>query len=341
MRRSGLRLDETMKSRLAARFLVVASALGASGAAAQCTPGGPPNPAAVRRAIVGIVMDSSHVPIEGADVVIKDPRRAVKTRADGGFQIDSLAPGTYELTARRIGHEIAVQSYTVTDSGGIARFCLIPEPHTLAPMITASRRAGLSGFVGDTAYQMLAGAEIRVVAGGAHATTDSAGGFYLPLKPGSYPITVKKEGYGTQLLSVTVPEDSGRQIAVWLGAPPRNARRIAAAIEDSMRYRMLMVARASTFKLLSSEDVMRTPADLMRTVQGAVVAPVAMECEAIIDGGPYSLPLYVIDKSEIAAMEVYALKPSRGGATSIDSRGTASAGAAGTCKVKVYVWLKP
>ena len=314
----------------------------ASSAAAQCTPGGPANPPPVKGRIVGLVMDSAHDPLEGASVSIKDPARLARTNAIGHFRIDSVPPGTYELTVRRIGHEIAVQSYVVTDSGASARFCLIPDPRGLAPVITAVKRGGLGGLVGDSTYKMIAGAEVRAVAGGARAVTDSNGAFFLDLKPGSYPITVKKEGYGIQLLSVTVPKDSGRQIAVWLSSPPRNARRVAAAIEDSMKFRMTFKARAAHFKLLSSEDLVKSPTDILATVGSKAVTTVSPECDAIIDGGPYKVPLYTIDKAEIAAMEVYVIPESSRGPRSMNPRGTSGgSGSARDCKVEVYVWLKP
>jgi hypothetical protein len=153
---------------------------------------------------------------------------------------------------------------------------------------------------------------------------------------------VKKAGFGSQLVSVTIPNDSGRKIAVWLSSPPRNARRIAAAIEDSMRFR-LMMARPNRAKLLSSEELTKNPGDLLRVVQAAAIASVSPECDAVIDGGPYKIPLYTIDKNDIAAVEVYAIPPRRGGINSLPSRGKASAPAAPApdCNVTVYVWMKP
>src|SRR5687767_9744417 len=97
----------------------------AGSAAAQCTPGGPPSPTAVRGAIVGVVMDTSHNVLENVDVFIRSARRSAKSGPQGRFQIPDLEVGIHELTVRRIGYEIAMQKIAVTDSGGIARFCLI------------------------------------------------------------------------------------------------------------------------------------------------------------------------------------------------------------------------
>ena len=121
--------------------------LSPGGASAQCAVGGPLNPPAVPRTIVGIVLDTANVPIEGANVLIRDPRREVRTGRDGLFRIRDISPGSYDLTVRRIGYEVAVRRYVVSDTGGVARFCLIPEPRGLAPMISSARRAGVGGVM--------------------------------------------------------------------------------------------------------------------------------------------------------------------------------------------------
>src|SRR5687767_7077973 len=140
-------------TRTRAIVVTALAALFPSVADGQCAPGGPPNPAWVKRALVGLVMDDRHRPIEGADVFIRSPRRETKTNADGRFRLADLDTGIYELSVRRLGYETAIQSYQVTDSGGGARFCLVPEPRGLPAMITSARRAGLSGVIGDTTYK--------------------------------------------------------------------------------------------------------------------------------------------------------------------------------------------
>jgi hypothetical protein len=321
----------------------------ASSARGQCAPGGPPNPSWEKRTISGIVMDSSHRFLEGADVVIRSPRRQAKTDRFGRFQLAELDTGVYDLTVRRIGYEIAVQSYRVTDSGSVARFCLNPDPRGLPAMITSATRPGLSGMVGDSSYAPLAGAEVRAVAEGQRTLTDSTGSFYLPLRKGTYPILITKAGFGRQFVSVTVPEDSGRQIAVWLGSPERNARRLAVAY-DSLRLR-LMRAVSNRSSLLSSEDLSKTSADLTMTAQAAARWRVRDDCEAKIDGGPFTLPMYMIDKEDVSLMEVYAPKPPRLVVGSINPQGTGGSGGSGGSASNggvpsipcpnLYIWMKP
>ena len=339
-------MKEPSVVRRLAVMVSVAVVVAAPAAAGQCAPGGPPNPAWVKRAIVGLVMDQNHRAIEDADVIVRSPRRQARTDRNGLFRLADLDTGVYELTVRRIGYEIAVQAYQVTDSGGGARFCLVPDPRGLPAMITSAKRPGLSGMVGDSTYAPLAGAEVRAVAEGQRTLTDSTGSFYLPLKKGTYPILITKQGFGRQFVSVTVPEDSGRQIAVWLGPPERSERRLAVA-HDALRVRLL-TAVGNRFGLLSSEDLAKTSTNLTGAAQVAARTRVKDECEAVIDGGPYTLPLYAIDKQEVSLIEIYVPKPPRLDPGSINPRGTGGGGRGGAPQEapsvpcpNLYVWMKP
>jgi hypothetical protein len=296
----------------------------------------------MRGALTGIVMDSAHAILDGAEVFIERPARRARTDANGRFIIDKLEPGKYQVSVRRIGYEMAQQDYFVTDSGGVARFCLVADVTRLQPMVTSSKRLGIGGVIGDSTYQPLAGADVRVF-GEDHMLSDSAGGFFIPVKPGTYAVVVTKHGYGRQLVSVTVPKDSGRQIAVWLGSPPRNPNRMAAAY-DEMRIR-IDTANTNRSALWSAEKLASVSVDTRFAAQTAIKDKLPEECLAIIDGGPWRLPIDAIAKEDIAAMEIYEGKAPRGGATSIDPRGTQQASATDPywgCKPRfiIFIWLK-
>jgi hypothetical protein len=282
--------------------MAIAAMLAGGRASAQCTPGGPPNPAAVKGAIVGIVMDSAHAALDNATVLIRQPRREAQTNERGFFQLTDLEPGTYELVVRRIGYELALQQYIVTDSGGVARFCLFPDPQGLAPMITSVPRGGLSGVIGDTTYATVSGAEVRIVGGGKWTLSDSAGGFYLPVEKGTYGVLVKKAGYGDQIVSVTIPNDSGRRIAVWLGSRKRNANTLSWAIEG-MRQNV-MLTPAHRYHQLSAEELAKTDMNITQAVRVAGKTNVSDDCEARIAGSIFTLPLYMLNKEEIMMLEI-------------------------------------
>jgi len=327
---------------------ILATALIAANARAQCAPGGPGNPAAAKRAIVGTVMDTAHQVLENVTVGIRKPRRQAKTNAQGRFTLADLDTGTYEISVYKIGYETAMQSYVVTDTGGIARFCLIPQARALPAMITAANLLGLSGLVGDSNYKALEGAEVRVMGAGLHVLTDSTGSFHLAVPKGTYPVWISKPGYGRQMVSVTIPADSGRQIAVWLGSPAPDANAVAARIDD-MRNRILW-ARPNRSALVSAEEIARSSASLNGILVARAKAAVVDTCLAHIDGTDFTLPLYMIDKEDVLMMEIYLAGTAR------RSLSISSAGTAGGSKITVgtqssgppsgnqcgtiWVWLK-
>jgi hypothetical protein len=320
--------------KIALGAVLLASAI-AKGAVAQCTPGGPPNPPAVKRAITGIVMDSAHNVLENAAVFIIDsahnvlehatpivarPKREVRTNARGIFQINDLEPGPHRLTVRRIGYDIAVQTYIVTDSGGVARFCLLADVQHLPTVITSVSRGGITGVVGDSALSLVKGAEVRVLGENMFAVSDSAGGFFFPVKPGEYTVSVKKKGYGPQVVTIKVPKDSGRKIVVWLGSPPRNPNSYAEAIEG-MRMRILLTP-SFLYHRVTSEELALSALNVDQIIRMKAQTVVRDDCEAAIVGLGFTLPLYMLDKDDISMLEI--VSPRMTSAGSQQPRGVTS-----------------
>jgi hypothetical protein len=133
-------------------------------------------------------------------------------------------------------------------------------------------------------------------------------------------VWVSKPGYGRKLLSVTIPPDSGREIAVWLASPPPDANAMAARIDD-MRTRILW-ARPNRSALISAEQIARSSASLNGILVAQAKAAVKDDCEAHIDGTGFTLPLYMIDKADVLMMEIYLQGSPRSAPTSISSAGT-------------------
>lgn len=318
----------------------------ATTASAQCGDLSGLTVAARRGALTGIVVDSARRPIDGAEVVVSDPLRRTRTGADGQFTIEKLAAGPYTALVRKIGYLMVVGKYNVPENGAALTFCLALDIRRLAPTITSAGRLGLSGIVGDSTLKPLAQAEVRVLAGGSPTTTDSSGAFHVSLKPGTYAVVVSKPGYGRELLSVTIPKDSGREIAVWLGAMPPNPNRLFAAYDD-MRIRR-QIANPNRSALVTSEDLTKKY-DLFFAAQSAIRDKLPPECAGLIDGGPYTLPIAAIPKEEVAMMEIYLAPPIRASQRSINNRGSTNSRVLSTVpprtdtgcgRTEVYIWLK-
>ena len=293
-------------------------------------------------AVVGAVSDSAGNPLENAEILIGSLRRLVRSQTDGSFRFENVKPGTYEVVARRLGYFPQVRAVTVTDSGGRLSFSLVPSTPALPPVVTAIARGGLSGIVGDTAYRSITGAEVTVISGGHRTATDSAGQFFLDLKPGRFMLQVSRPGFASRIVSVTIPSDSGRRIVVWLTPASRGATARQSAAVDGLKLR-LDTAHVVWSKLLTHEDVVRLGmTDVMQVAAFGAGQPLASTCSVLLDGGPDAAPLWSIDPEDIEAMEVYTHPPTRGSVTSIlgNDRIALQKGPTATCNATIYVWLR-
>jgi len=173
------------------------------------------------RKVAGVVRDTAAVALDSVEVSITSLQRRVFSKADGAFLFTDVAPGKYEVRARKLGYGPQIREMVVDSAGGTGMFSLVPLPYVLRPVVTTVARGGLSGVVGDTAFNALGGAEVRVLGHDAHTITDSTGSFYIPVKAGSYLVAVKDPGFADRLVSVIVPPDSGERIRVTLAPPTR------------------------------------------------------------------------------------------------------------------------
>jgi len=323
-----------------------------------------PPPLAGPRTLVGLVTDSAGVPLDSVEISVAKLRLRVTSSDSGTFRIDKVKPGTYNVSARRLGYHPQTQEVLVADSGGRAVFSLVPRVATLAPVVSTAKASGIGGIVGDTAYHAIMGAKIDVLASDHHVVSDSLGAFYLNVRPGKYALRVSQPGYASQMVSVTVPDNDGRNIVVWLTPSSRGA----SAREGSNYYALesrLMRRSAAYSTIMTHEDIAKLgKPELSQLASFAASKNIDPDCEAIVDGGPYSVPVWSLNTNDIEFFEVYVDKPARGGVTSLGSTTPSSIGGGGTsgrkittapsapnraprtspssggCGAAVYVWLR-
>lgn len=294
------------------------------------------------RIVAGIVVDSTMVPIESVTVSIVSLKDRALTRQDGTFRFDNVKPGTYQVAARKVGYAPQIRDVVVDERGGVVGLELVPLPQVLAPVISSSTRGGLSGIVGDTAYNVIPGAEIWLMSAGARVMTDSAGAFFIDAKPGHYMLRITRAGFSPRLTSVTVPPDSGRQIVVWL-LPSRGAAARDAALMDELSERLLRRSPIWS-RLLTREDIVRSGKDeLVDLANIGAGRPIDPSCLAVVDGKEH-MPLWLLRASDIETIEVYASPPPRSVPTSINNNsrmgGRNPIQTDDECRATVYVWLR-
>src|SRR5690242_16529370 len=166
--------------------------------------------------LVGVVADTLATPLDSAEVFIASLKLHATAEPNGTFRFDGIKPGSYEISARRLGFFPQVQEVVVGDSGGVATFSLVRRLQPLPTVVTSAPRGGLSGVIGDSSYNILQGAEVTMLATDHRAITDSTGSFFMAAKPGRYMVRVQHQGYASRLIGVTIPQDSGRRILIGL-----------------------------------------------------------------------------------------------------------------------------
>ena len=148
-----------------------------------------PKPAGPKT-LVGIVTDTLGNPVDSVEPVISSIKRQTMSKSTSTFRFDDIKPGPYQVLARRLGYYPQVQSTTVDDKGGVVSFSILLGIRALPPVVSSVARGGLSGVIGDTAYNIVGDAQVAVIASDHRTLSDSLGRFFLDLKPGKYMVSV-------------------------------------------------------------------------------------------------------------------------------------------------------
>jgi len=150
--------------------------------------------------LVGQVIDqSTHLPLQGASVVVNGGSANATSGADGRFSFAGLAAGSYTLQVTRAGYGAASASFTLFagqtfDAGKI----LLAQ--TLATGIVRGRVTAASGAL------PLPGVTVSITGAAALSTvTNGLGGFEFPaVPPGLVTITASFLGYQSATASASV-----------------------------------------------------------------------------------------------------------------------------------------
>jgi hypothetical protein len=303
------------------------------------------------RTLSGIVTDTLGCPLADANVFISGLERQVGTGSDGRFRFDQVDEGRYTVTARRIGFVGDSREVTVRPNGGAVRFRMIPTPLQLQTFVTTGNRGGLSGVIGDTSFRAMPGVEVRVMGSPYSTRTDSMGAFFLPVKPGRDFVSLTRDGYVRQTVSVTIPPTEGRKIAAWMlpALRPPDLRASAMLFEMPIR-----ISRASKVwsKFFTREDIDKLgAADMRELAMLGATRRMEPDCPVILDGDPHhQTVLSAIATAEVEFVEVYVNQPTRvtsGPGTSGSSRENLARFseqmrqvASSPCGATVYAWLR-
>lgn len=264
------------------------------------------------RKLVGVVRDTSGVPIDSVEVSIASLQRRAFTKIDGSFLFADIKPGKYQVRARKIGYAAQTREFVVADSGGTGAFALLPLPYVLRPVVTTADRGGLSGVVGDTAFNALVGADVRLLGKAASTKTDSLGRFYIPVQAGSYLVRVTQPGFVDRLVSVIVPKDSGQRIRVTLAPPTRPLTIREFHNFDDLNSRLNWRSRAHT-RVYTRAELLQMKIDWIydavmigyHEIHSGPPGSLDKDCVAIVNGGPAYTEIGKLTVDDVETVEIY------------------------------------
>jgi hypothetical protein len=262
------------------------------------------------RALVGIARDTFATPIDSVEITLPDLKKRAITLGDGKFRFDQVAPGEYDVRARKIGYAPQVRTVQVDAEGGVGVFELLQLQRALPPVIVSATRGGISGVVGDTSYQAIPAALVRVAGQGRAVETDSAGYFHFDVAPGQYYLTVKDDGFKEKIVSVRVPADSGRRVSIFLEPAGGGAAREYWNIDDfNERIGKVTKSQGSIYSRDALIDMGiewigdAIQGGLTRVARNTML--VDKDCVAILNGGPGTVQLKQLTIDDVATIEVY------------------------------------
>ena len=264
------------------------------------------------RKLGGVVRDTAAFALDSVEISIAALQRRVFSKADGTFLFTDVAPGKYEVRARKLGYGPQIREMIVDSAGATGMFSLVPLPYVLRPVVTTVARGGLSGVVGDTAFNALAGAQVRLLGHEAHTVTDSTGSFYIPIKPGSYLVAVKDAGYADRLVSVIVPPDSGERIRVTLAPPSRPLTVREVHNVDDLSQRLALRSDLHS-RVYSHAELVEMNIEWVydaiqigyHAVHSGAPGTLDKDCAAMVNGGPDFVEVGTLTVDDIETVEIY------------------------------------
>ena len=257
------------------------------------------------------IVDGTGRPVPDADVFVVQLDRTVRSGLNGVFRLSPVPAGRYTVGVRKLGHLPTNATIFAAVDAVPADIELVVITTRIAPVVTTARRGGLSGVVSDTGLRPLARAQVKPAGSGRSVRTDAAGRFFIDLRPGTYMVSVVRDSFARQTLAVTIPKDSGREIAVWLS--PRDRVRRAEEIMQEVRIfdldqRMIRTSRQSSHYYSRDQLIALDINDMLRLANRWANGSITAECTIAVvseGGAPYKVPLNSVRTDDVEFVELY------------------------------------
>lgn len=210
--------------------------------------------------IQGRVVDIGGVPVPNARVLIADSKRRTASDEEGRFVLSALPAGdTLRIVVARIGFKPIMVPALLHEGMNDLVAELEPIPMQLNAVYTEAEQSGLFGVVGDTAFNVIAGARIALTAGRKQeAATNDLGQFAVDsVGKGPNFLQVTKPGYRPRLLSFSQPAKGGSKLAIWMKPLPADASKRDGELENRVHQALFDFRARTSFKSTKATIITR------------------------------------------------------------------------------------
>jgi hypothetical protein len=257
-------------------------------------------------AVRGQVATTDGALLSGAEVSVVGTTWQSRTDAMGRFVIPVAHDSSYTVVVRRIGFAPVSQRIPTRGVGASPIIRLSPYATTLAPVVTAAPRKGLFGVVADSSHQPISQARISVMGSALRTQSDSSGAFSLLLTAGAWVLRVERPPYGEELVGVTVPSDSGRDVAIWLTRTDRATAAVVASQRFDLNQRIMRQKGPSAHYFSRDGLLEKGILELSELVRQWANGSITADClVTVYDPTRYSVPLTALSTSDVEFVELY------------------------------------
>ena len=154
-------------------------------------------------------------------VDISTGKKHAVTDDRGRFRIEKLTTDSLIMIVRRVGLVALTFDVVLVPGQNDVTITMEQLPQILDAVRSSTEQTGLFGVVGDTAYEVVTGANVATVVHKMTATTNERGQFFFdPMLPGADMVDVRKLGFRPRIVSFTMPPRGGQRVAIWLTPLP-------------------------------------------------------------------------------------------------------------------------
>lgn len=277
------------------------------------------------------VVDSAQRAVTEAEVFVVQLNLTARTNANGVVLIRRSSHEAYDIRVRKAGFLPAFVRLAIGAEVASHVIVLRAIPTQLAPVVTEGRWQGLTVFVSDTALHPLARARVSVLGSGRSARTDTNGRAQMRLSAGSYLVHIERDSFAHTTIAVSVPNDSGREVAAWLRRRTADQRALE-AVESRNLFdldrRMLRASPSMSRYFTRAQLEAMGVQDMLQLARRWSSGAIGGECTVTIwEGGqPYGVPITAVYTNEVEFVELYlpsvALKTPPRGNTSLGGNRT-------------------